>query len=254
NPFFMTWPWHNAWCGDLDLCGFKKPQSHFRDVVWRRSAIELAVHRPLPAGAGETLSWWGWPDEEPSWNWQGCEGDELEVVAYTRADEVRLELNGKVVGTKPVSEASSLAARFAVPYAEGKLRAVALSGGRTVGEATLETTGPPCRVRLTPDRVLLSRHSRDLAFVTVEVVDAAGRRIPDASIPLRFAVDGPGILIGQCSGAPDRPASFQRPECTTFRGRCMAIVQTTGEAGQLVLRCDGEGVESGEARLRVEDE
>ena len=24
DSFFMGWPWSNAWCGDLDLCGFKK--------------------------------------------------------------------------------------------------------------------------------------------------------------------------------------------------------------------------------------
>ena len=49
DPFFMSWPWFNAWCGDLDICGFKKPQSFYRDVVWRRSPIEMAVHVPLPA-------------------------------------------------------------------------------------------------------------------------------------------------------------------------------------------------------------
>ena len=42
------YPWFNSYCGDIDLIGNKKPQSYFRDVVWRRSKVEMAVQRPLP--------------------------------------------------------------------------------------------------------------------------------------------------------------------------------------------------------------
>ena len=35
--FLQPWPWYNAWCGDIDICGFKKPQSFYRDVVWGQS-------------------------------------------------------------------------------------------------------------------------------------------------------------------------------------------------------------------------
>ena len=59
----MPWPWFNAWCGDIDVCGFKKPQSFYRDVVWRRSQIEMMVHTPIPEGSRERVSGWGWPDE-----------------------------------------------------------------------------------------------------------------------------------------------------------------------------------------------
>ncbi|HLG40847.1 MAG TPA: glycoside hydrolase family 2 TIM barrel-domain containing protein, partial [Chitinophagaceae bacterium] len=40
DEFSMPWPWFNSWCGDIDLAGNKKPQSYYRDVVWRRSKIE----------------------------------------------------------------------------------------------------------------------------------------------------------------------------------------------------------------------
>ena len=29
----------DAYCGDLDICGFKKAASYYRDVVWGRSPI-----------------------------------------------------------------------------------------------------------------------------------------------------------------------------------------------------------------------
>ena len=119
DSFLKPWPWFNAWCGDIDVCGFKKPQSYYRDVVWRRSQIEMMVHTPRPEGVDERVSGWGWPDETRSWNWPGQDGKALPVAVYSRCDSVRLELNGKVIGEKPVSAASKLTARFDVPYQPG---------------------------------------------------------------------------------------------------------------------------------------
>jgi beta-galactosidase len=93
TPYFLPWPWFNAWCGDIDICGFKKPQSFYRDVVWRRSEIEMMVHAPIPDGQRERVSAWGWPDEAQSWNWSGQEGKPLQVAVYSRCESVRLELN-----------------------------------------------------------------------------------------------------------------------------------------------------------------
>jgi len=103
KSFFKSWPWCDAWCGDLDICGFKKPQSLYRDVVWRRSQNEMLVHSPIAPGLSEKVSGWGWPDESQRWNWSGQEGKPLQVSVYSRCETVRLELNGKVIGEKPVS-------------------------------------------------------------------------------------------------------------------------------------------------------
>ena len=65
----MSWPWFNAWCGDIDLTGQKKPQSYYRDVVWRRSNIEMAVRPAIPQGEHEEVRGWGWTAEERHWNW-----------------------------------------------------------------------------------------------------------------------------------------------------------------------------------------
>lgn len=78
----LPWPWFNAWCGDLDLIGFKKPQSFYRDVVWRNRPIALAVHSPIPDGMKETVTNWGWPDEHQSWSWSGAEGKPLQVRVF----------------------------------------------------------------------------------------------------------------------------------------------------------------------------
>ncbi len=251
--FFMSWPWFNAWCGDLDLCGFKKPQSFYRDVVWNRSRIEMMVHDPIPPGRTEKVSGWGWPLESQRWNWPGHEGEPLRVAVYTRAEKVRLELNGKTIGEQDVSALTKLCARFDVPYAPGELRAIAIAQGRELGRTTLATTGPPRKLRLTPDRPRIRADRSDLSFVTVEVVDAQGRRVPDAVDVVRFTVSGPGELAAQGSGSPNDPASFRAPARKCFQGRCLAVVRPRGnDAGTIVLRAEADGLEPASATVLAE--
>ncbi|MCE5185994.1 MAG: DUF4982 domain-containing protein [Planctomycetaceae bacterium] len=243
NPsFLMPWPWFNAWCGDIDLCGFKKPQSYYRDVVWRRSQIEMAVHRPTPAGVEEFVSRWGWPDEVRSWNWGGHEGKPLQVNIYSRCPRVRLELNGKTIGEKPVSAETKLTATFEVPYTPGELRAVGLVDGKPVAKTVLKTTGAPKKIRLTADRDVIGADRNDLAYVTVEIVDDKGRRVPDAEIPVHFEVKA-GQLAGQMSGSPNDAASFRAPVRRTFEGRCIAILRPAGNGAEKIeLRAEADGL------------
>ena len=100
DVFAMTWPWFNAWCGDIDITGDKKPQMLYRDVIWGNSQLEMNVHAPVPEGKTEKISYWGWPDEYPHWNWNGNEDKLLQVSVYTKGDAVRLELNGRVIGIR----------------------------------------------------------------------------------------------------------------------------------------------------------
>lgn len=65
----LSWPWFNAWCGDIDLIGDKKPQSYYRDVLWHRSKLAMAVRPSVPDGEYEDVNGWGWTAEENHWNW-----------------------------------------------------------------------------------------------------------------------------------------------------------------------------------------
>ncbi len=242
----MPWPWFNAWCGDLDICGFKKPQSFYRDVVWQRSPIEMMVHAPIPAGLSENLSWWGWPDEAQSWTRPGQEGKPLQVSVYSRCDTVRLELNGKVIGEKPVSAATKLTARFDVPYATGELRAIGLTKGKVVAQTTLKTSGAPKKLKLTADRTTIRADRNDLSYVTVEVVDANGQRVPDAENVVHFSVSGAGELAAQGSGVPNEPASFRAPMRKIFQSRCLAILRPLGPTGTITLQATADGLQPAE--------
>ncbi len=251
NPFCMPWPWYNAWCGDIDVCGVKKPQSYYRDVVWRRSPIEIAVHTPIPDGLTEKVSGWGWPDESRSWTWPGHEGKMLQVAVYSRCESVRLELNGKVIGEKPVSDATKLTAKFDVPYEPGELRAVGLTGGKPVASTILHTAGEPKEIRLTADRPAIRADRNDLSFVTVEVVDRDGNVVPTAAIPIRFTVTGAGGLAATGSAAPNDMSSFRQPLRKTFKGRCLAIVRPQGAPGNISLKAEADGLEPASIEIQT---
>ena len=42
-------PWHGAYCGDIDLIGWRKPISHYRNILWNNSEkLYMAVREPNP--------------------------------------------------------------------------------------------------------------------------------------------------------------------------------------------------------------
>jgi beta-galactosidase len=246
-----SFPWHNAWCGDLDICGFKKPQHAYREILWGMSNIALAVHAPVPEGRTENVNAWGWPDERSSWTWPGCEGKEMDISVYTTCDSVRLELNGKPLGVQSLSKTNKLTARFRIPYQPGELRAVGLTKGKPVATANLVTTGLPKKLRLTADRSTIQANRNDLAYVTVEVVDDEGRLVPNAEATIRFNVSGAGELAATGNSSPNEPANFQEPTRKTFQGRCLAILRSNGRPGKIRLRAEADGLTPAETTVKT---
>jgi beta-galactosidase len=49
-------PWNLAYCGDIDICGWKRPQSYYRDVLWKENQVSIFVNGNgmmlLPIGIG----------------------------------------------------------------------------------------------------------------------------------------------------------------------------------------------------------
>jgi beta-galactosidase len=147
-----------------------------------------------------------------------------------------------VVGEQPVSGDTKLTAKFDVPYEPGELRAQGLVDGKVVAETILCTAGAPARIRLTADRSTIRADRNDLSYVTVEVVDDRGDRVPSAEVPVRFVVTGAGELAAQGSGSPNDAASFRAPLRKTFEGRCLAILRPRGTAGSIELRAEADGL------------
>src|SRR5919107_938182 len=156
--------------------------------------MAMLVHSPIPKGHKEVITQWGWPDEYPSWNYQGKEGTPLQVKVYTRYPAVRIELNGKPIAQKTLSAQDNLTATFTVAYEPGELKAIGLLDGKSADSVILQTTGRPKQIRLTPDRNLIQPHRNDLSFVTAEILDEKGQVVPDGVIQVHFTVTGNGEI------------------------------------------------------------
>jgi beta-galactosidase len=237
----MDWPWYNAWCGDIDLIGDKKPQSYYRDVLWRRQPITLAVHPPVPEGRQEDVNFWGWTNELNHWNWKDYEGQAMQVNVYSRAARVRLYQDNTLIGEKETGK-ENYTATFTVPYTKGILRAETVEVGSAPARVELTTTGQPTTLRLTADRPNLHADKGDLAYVKIELTDSEGRVVPDADVSVKVQVSGVGRLLAAGNASPDDMKSFRSTAPSTFRGRALAIVQPTGEQGTITLTVTHESI------------
>lgn len=172
-------------------------------------------------------AWSVWPTWE-SWNWSGWEGKPIEVEVYTKAPEVKLYLNDKLIDIKAVGLNTEYKAVFTLPYEAGTLRAEA--GGRSV---TFCTAGEPTALRLTSDRSVLKANGQDMAFITVEVVDGKGNVCPDATIPCEAIVKGQGSLLSFASADLKDREPYTSPRAKTWKGRALLVVRGTQKKGRI---------------------
>lgn len=248
------WPWFNAFCGDIDLCGFKKPQLLYRDVVWNNSKIEMLVHEPIPEGMKETYSYWGWPNEYQSWNWVGSEDKMMDVRVFTKCQAVRIELNGKIIAENPVNDNANLITTFKVPYQQGVLKAIALNNGIEVATKELRTTGAPANIKLTADKSKIKADRNDLSYVKVEITDAQGNAIPNANVPVTFTVSGVGEIAGSGNACPTDMESFNNSICKTYFGQALVILRPLKDikTGTITLKAEANGLITGEINITVQ--
>lgn len=238
-----VWPVYTNYQGDIDLIGNRKVPSYYQYVVWGKSKVEILVHRPIPEGKREATSNWGFPDELKRWNWEGHEGKKFQVHVYTRSQQVKLELNSKIVGEQNVEQGKSITATFQVPYEPGKLVARCFDNGSETASQTLETTGKPAALRLMADRTKIRADRNDLSYVRAEIIDSKGNIVPDADdIIVNFEVTGNGKVAGVGSGDPRDMSSFQQPKKKAYQGICLAIIRPELTPGKISVRATAEGL------------
>ncbi|HEX4010279.1 MAG TPA: glycoside hydrolase family 2 TIM barrel-domain containing protein [Solirubrobacteraceae bacterium] len=251
DGYGYSYPWFQSNCGDLDLIGERKPQNLWRSAIQGTEPVSIVVARPTPAGYEQEAVWWGYFDEQASWNWDVADGEAMTVRVYTTGDSVALELNGKPINGVDSVVPSRARAVFTVPYAPGSLTAIASQRGSEIGRATITTAGQPAAVRLTGDVTRLTTGRDDLAHVLVEIVDGQGRTVPDATAPVSFAVNGAGELAGVANGNPENLDSFRQPRRYTWHGKAQAILRPGKQPGRVTLTASSPGLRPATLSLPV---
>ena len=235
------YPWNLAYNGDFDICGWKRPQSFYRDALWKQNQLSVFVTSPAPSFPEvntDLADWskWHWDDVVDHWNWEGHEGDSLEVAIYSSCTSVELFLNDKSLGKKPTGKSTEFRTTFSVPYTPGVLKAVGYNGKKKVNTVALKTATTPVALMATADRTNILANGQDLSYVTVEVVDKEGIRNFKAEDLVQFSIEGPGEIIAVANANPRSIESYTTDKRRAWRGRCMVIVKASGEAGQVKLK------------------
>ncbi len=227
-----TFPSRSSYFGIIDLAGFKKDRFYLYQARWRPDHPMAHI--------------------VPHWTWPGREGEVTPVHVYTSGDEAELFLNGRSLGRRKKEPFTYRLRWDDVVYEPGELKVVAYKDGKPWAENAQRTAGPAAALRLSVERPRRKdAHAQDeLVFVTATVVDASGNLVPQAKVPVTFAVSGPAELIATDNGDPTSHVPFSAPERDTFNGLLLAIVRIpAGTTDPVTVRAEAQGLEAGETNL-----
>lgn len=249
TPYYSDWPSHSSLFGIVDLAGIPKDRFYLYRSHWNKKAETLHIL--------------------PHWNWKGREGEITPVFVYTNHPTAELFINGKSQGkrTKDLSvkvqdsgdkasnEAFKRQQRYRLMwmdtrYEPGTVKVVAYDeNGKAVAEKEIRTAGTPDRIELSADRTRLTTDAKDLAFITVKVVDKDGNLCPDATHLIRFKVKGAGTYRAAANGDPTCIKMFHEPEMPLFSGMLTAIVQTADKPGTIQFEATAKGIKGATLQL-----
>ncbi len=242
NPQF---PWHGAYCGDVDITGFRKPISYYRDILWNGTDAAEPLHLSVREPNGyidsiKTTMWSTWPTWD-SWNWEGWEGKPIDVEVYATGKTVKLYQDGKLVGEKPVEHCM---ATFTIDYRPGVLRA------ECDGKSTsLKTAAKPSKIRLAADRKSYSSDGNDVAFIDITLTDKGGNPCAMSSDKITVSVKGGELLALGTADLRDN-TDIHSPSHNAYHGRAQAIVRIPAGNKPVTISAKGDGIATSTVKLR----
>lgn len=231
------WPMKGSQAGAIDTAGFEKDTYYYFRSIWNDRDTTLHIL--------------------PHWNWAGREGEFFPVIGYTNCEEVKLYLNGRLVGTKGFDfpnvgalgawnvrakntrpTTHDLHLSWDVPYEPGELKAVGYVGGKEVAEAVIKTTGAPASLKAVAD--CPDMKVDDIAHIDICASDAAGLCVPDAKTAVTAKVEGPLAYLGMDNGFQGDLKEFGAAERCLHAGRLLCVVRADGVGeGKVTLSAEG---------------
>ena len=251
------YPWNLAFCGDIDICGWKRPQSYYRDALWKEGQVSFFVIPPVPSFEQnpnrESWSKWHWLDAVSNWNWEGYENKPVEVNIYSSCSQVELFLNGKSLGKKTTDRSTKFIASWHVPYQRGVLKAVGYNAkNKIINTATLATAGTAIKIQLIADKKIVKANNQDLVYVTIELLDGKGNRNPLAENLIKFEIEGSATIAGVGNANPRSLESYQAYERKAWQGKCMVIVKAGKSTGEIKLKAVVDGMDAASIIINAE--
>lgn len=244
------YPWRTCYQGDFDLCGYRRPQSYFREMVWKGDC-EPRIFTTHPEHFGEkyTGTGWHWYDVHETWTFENeYIGKMVKTDVYTDADEIQFLLNGKDLGkVVPVDGIATMD----IPYEKGELTAVSYKNDKMCKKYSLHTVGEAYKVKVVAEKNTLVADNRDLCYLDISIVDDKGDIIPHADCEIVCKVEGAELLTA-FSGNPANEDDYLSGKCHVFNGKAIAVIRTD-MAGDIRVIAESEGVQSAEIIVKASE-
>lgn len=232
-----AWPNHSSMFGIIDLASIPKDRYYLYRSVWNKEAETLHIL--------------------PHWNWEGREGEKTPVFVYTNYPSAELFINGKSYGRQTKHKNGTVENRYRLMwhdavYQPGEVRVVAYDEqGNPVAEKTVRTAGKPHHIELVTDCSSLQADGKDLAYVTLRIVDKDGNLCPNDGRLVSFKVKGAGKYRASANGDPTCLDLFHKPEMHAFGGMLTVIVQSGEKTSEIELQATAKGIKTGTIRIPV---
>lgn len=232
-----AWPNHSSMFGIIDLASIPKDRYYLYRSVWNKEAETLHIL--------------------PHWNWEGREGEKTPVFVYTNYPSAELFINGKSYGRQTKRKDGTVENRYRLMwydavYQPGEVKVVAYDEqGNPAAEKTIRTAGKPHHIELVTDRTSLQADGKDLAYVTLRIVDKDGNLCPNDGRLVSFKVKGAGKYRASANGDPTCLDLFHKPEMHAFGGMLTVIIQSGEKVGDIELQATAKGVKAGIIRIPV---
>lgn len=251
-PGGSPYPWRLANDADFDITGVMLAQGAYRSVVFGSNKTHLYSFHPSYFGKIEMMTMWGFPDITKKWNFTEYENKMVEVIAFSRADEVELYVNGSLVDKKPVNQERPYpnSARFEIKFVPGTVEAVSYKDGKEISRDKLVTSSSPAKLKVCAEKTVLLPDGHDVAYVNIDILDKNDNLVNDAKIDLEAELDcvcETAVLSAFGTGNPVTEENYTDKKTTTFRGHAVAIVRSGYKSGSAVLKIKSAAL--GEVRV-----
>lgn len=226
--FGAQYPCQLAYCGDLDITGFRRPQSYLRELVYgQRTDPYIAVQRPDKYGQFLIKTPWILSDSISCWTWPGMEGKNAIVEVYAAGDTVELIRNGESLGCQPAGETAGYVAYFDTAYVPGELVAVSYQNGQVIGRTRLATAQGPAILTAQAEE---SGCENGLIYVNIALADANGICAPSMDGSITVTEQNNLKILGFGSGDPKPLYNYLDLTVTTYNGRALLVAKKVDPA------------------------
>ncbi|BDR56628.1 glycoside hydrolase family 2 TIM barrel-domain containing protein [Xylocopilactobacillus apis] len=240
--FGAQYPAQLAYVGDIDITGFRRPLSYYREIVFGiRKDPYIAVQNPHHYGEELNKTPWMMSDTISSWTWNISEGSPVKVEVYSPGSTVELKLNDQVVEKKEVNENHRVI--FDLTYIPGELTAISYDKDQEVGRTSIVTANTEQKqIKLEMDPISYNlekenNSNRQLYYLKISLCDLSGNVINDRDEKINVEIlDNNGKILGFGSGNPKPDNNYLELSTATFNGRALAIIQKNDEDQKVEIK------------------